>query len=87
MTFYMYHYYKGAMMEENKLISPQCNFSLQTSVLVYVPNKDFIHIQLQTINTAESKNNVSISASNSLHTPQMKCPWGIEQRNQMKEVA
>lgn len=79
------------MMEENELNNSQCDFSLQTSTLVCIPDKDFIHIQLQTINTAESKNNILNSVNNPLHAPQRKCTWGIslhvEQRNQTKEVA
>ncbi|WP_345979705.1 hypothetical protein [Sulfurimonas sp. HSL3-2] len=74
-------------MEENELNNSQCDFSLQTSTLVCIPDKDFIHIQLQTINTADSKNNVSKSANNSLHALQRKCPWGIRQRNPKEEVA
>ena len=78
-------------MEENKLNNPQCNFSLQTSALVYIPNKDSTHIKLQTTNTAESKNNISKSVSNPLHVNQRKCFWSVSLHvkpiNLIKEVA
>ncbi|MBU0633003.1 hypothetical protein KKA17_10200, partial [bacterium] len=65
--------------------------SLQTSALVYIPNKNSTQIKLHTINTAELKNNISKSVNNSLHAPQRKCPWGVSlhvrQINQIREVA